>query len=160
MGEVYRARDGQLGREVAIKLLAPAMRSDPGWIARFEREARAIGQLSHPNLIALYDVGVHEGASYVVTELLDGATLRARLGDPFPTARALEIGADIAAGLAAAHEKGIVHRDVKPENVFLTRDGRVKILDFGLATYQATSGTGATADGRRTDPGAILGTIG
>jgi hypothetical protein len=160
MGEVYRARDRQLGREVAIKVLPAALRSDPVWIARFEREARAIGQLSHPNLLALYDVGVHEGASYVVTELLDGTTLRARLGVPLPVARAVEIGADIAAGLAAAHDKGIVHRDVKPENIFLTRDGHVKILDFGLAKYQPIGDVGAAVEGLPTEPGAILGTVG
>src|SRR5262249_12814816 len=159
-GEVYRAHDPQLGRDVAIKLLPHTMRSDPSWTSRFEREARVIGQLSHPNLLALFDVGVHQGAPYVVTELLDGATLRANLGAPFAVARAVEIAAEIAAGLAAAHEKGIVHRDVKPENIFLTRDGRVKILDFGLAKYEPSYDAAAVEDARPTAPGVILGTLG
>src|SRR5262249_38173467 len=131
MGEVYRARDPHLGRDVAIKLLPRAARSDAEWVSRLEREARAIGQLNHPNIVALYDLGVHEGATYVVTEFLDGTTLRAHIVGALPAARAVEIGAEVAAGLAAAHDKGVIHRDVKPENIFLTRDGRVKILDFG-----------------------------
>jgi hypothetical protein len=160
MGEVYRARDPHLGRDVAIKVLHTAARSDAEWSARFEREARTISQLNHPNILALYDLGVHEGAPYVVTEFLDGMTLRAHLVGPLPVARAVEIGAEVAAGLAAAHDKGVVHRDIKPENILLTRDGRVKILDFGLAKYQPSAGADSLDEPRPTEPGMILGTIG
>ncbi|HXT20620.1 MAG TPA: serine/threonine-protein kinase, partial [Thermoanaerobaculia bacterium] len=133
MGEVYRARDPRLGREVAIKRVRGG---GPGVEAlrRFDREARAAGALNHPNLLAVYDVGVEAGMPYVVTELLEGETLRQRLRcGPIPPDEVLRIARQIASGLAAAHDKGIVHRDLKPENLFLTLDGRVKILDFGLA---------------------------
>ena len=134
MGEVYRARDPRLGREVAVKVLPRDMSSDPDRLRRFEQEARAAGALNHPNLVAVFDTGQHEGNPYVVFELLDGVTLRQRLGPgPLPARKAVDYAAQIAQGLAAAHEKGIVHRDVKPENLFVTKDGRVKILDFGLA---------------------------
>ena len=134
MGEVYRARDPRLGREVAIKVLAPGV-ADAERLRRFEQEARAAAALNHPNILAVYDIGQHDGAPYIVSELLEGETLRERLiaGGALPLRKAIEYGVQIARGLAAAHEKGIVHRDLKPENVFVTRDGRVKILDFGLA---------------------------
>ena len=134
MGEVYRARDTRLGREVAVKVLPASFVADPERLRRFEQEARATGQLNHPNILALYDVGTHDGAPFIVTELLEGETLAERLRGGGLTARtAVDLGVQIAQGLAAAHEKGIVHRDLKPENLFVTSDGRVKILDFGLA---------------------------
>ena len=134
MGEVYRARDTRIGREVAVKLLPAAFAEDRDRLQRFEREARAAGSLNHPNVLSLFDVGTHGETPYLVTELLEGATLRARLSEAgLPFRKAVDYGAQIARGLAAAHEKGIVHRDLKPENVFVTNDGRVKILDFGLA---------------------------
>src|SRR5947208_5272001 len=127
MGEVYRARDPRLGRDVAIKVLPEHLSEDPQALARFEREARAVAALSHPNILAIFDVGSEQGVSYAVTEFLQGETLRARL---LPGAsawrKAVEIGAALADGLAAAHAKGIVHRDLKPENIFVTSDGRVK----------------------------------
>jgi len=166
MGEVYRAKDPRLGREVAIKVLPASFSQDAARLRRFEQEARAAGVLNHPNITAVYDVGQHDGAPYVVQELLEGDTLRAELaGEPFAPRRAVECATQIANGLAAAHEKGIVHRDLKPENVFLTRDGRVKILDFGLAKLMAPEGRPSegshlptkTAD---TEPGVVLGTLG
>jgi eukaryotic-like serine/threonine-protein kinase len=133
MGEVYRARDPRLDGDVAIKVL-PEDVADRKHLRRFEQEARAAGALNHPGLLAVHDVDTHEGAPYVVSELLEGHTLRARLeGGPLPVRKALDLGLQIARGLAAAHDKGIVHRDLKPDNVFVTKDGRVKILDFGLA---------------------------
>ena len=126
MGEVYRARDTRLGREVAIKVLPAAFSTDPGRLQRFEQEARAASRLDHPNILAVHDIGTHEGTPYVVSELLEGATLRERLGtSPIPVRKAIEIRCQVVAGLAAAHAKGIVHRVLKPENLFLTRDGRV-----------------------------------
>src|SRR5215469_7468733 len=134
MGEVYRARDTRIGRDVAVKLVLGSLGADPAVQERFEREARLAGALSHPNVVAIHDVGSHEGASFIVTELLRGATLRERLDHGLLSlGEALEIAAQLAAGLAAAHEHGIAHRDLKPENVFLTRDGRAKLLDFGIA---------------------------
>ena len=144
MGEVYRARDTRLGREVAVKVIPAELARDPGRVARFEQEARAAAALSHPNICATYDIGTHEGAPYVVMELLEGESLRQRLSrGPLPARKAIEYAAQAAHGLAAAHEKGIVHRDLKPENLFVTRDGRVKVLDFGLAklTRPLESGT-------------------
>src|ERR1700694_532641 len=134
MGEVYRARDPRLGRDVAIKVLPASFSNDADRLRRFEQEARAAGALDHPNILAIHDIGTQDGAPYVVSELLEGETLRARLaGGAFSPRKALGHALQIAHGLAAAHEKGIVHRDLKPENLFVTRDGRVKILDFGLA---------------------------
>jgi serine/threonine protein kinase/dipeptidyl aminopeptidase/acylaminoacyl peptidase len=134
MGEVYRARDPQLQREVAIKVLPLALAHDPDRQRRFEREARAAAGLNHPNIVAVHDVRVHDGVGFLVTELLDGETLRQRMnGRSLPLAKAVDYAIQIASGLAAGHERGIVHRDIKPENLFVTKDGRVKILDFGIA---------------------------
>ena len=136
MGEVYRAYDTRLGRDVAIKVLPPDLLAASQALARFEREARAVAALNHPNIVAIHDVGVEAGTvRYVVTELLEGETLRTRLrsATPLTSGKALEYGIQIAHGLAAAHDRGIIHRDLKPENIFLTRDGRLKILDFGIA---------------------------
>jgi serine/threonine protein kinase/Tol biopolymer transport system component len=166
MGEVYRARDPRLGREVAIKVLPTSFSADAGRLRRFEQEARAAGILNHPNITAVYDIGEADGAPYVVSELLEGETLRSVLaGGKLSARKAIDYSLQIAHGLAAAHEKGIVHRDLKPENLFVTRDGRVKILDFGLAklihpeplTGSATSAPTATAG---TEPGVVLGTVG
>ena len=140
MGEVYRARDTRLSRDVAIKVLPAALSGDADRVARFEREAQAVAALSHPNILAIHDVGVEDGLAYAVTELLDGETLRERLrGGLLPLRKAIEYGVQLARGLAAAHDKGLVHRDLKPENLFLLRDGGLKILDFGLA--KAAAGT-------------------
>ena len=121
MGEVYRAHDSRLGRDVAIKVISAALASNPDRVRRFEHEARAAAALNHPNILAVYDVGIHDATPYIVTELLAGTTLRERLdGGALPIRRAQEVGAQIASGLAAAHQKGSVHRDLKPENVFVT----------------------------------------
>src|SRR6185503_10647917 len=165
MGEVYRARDPRLTREVAIKVLPATFSQDPDRLKRFEQEAQAAGALNHPNITAVYDFGEHDGAPYIVTELLEGETLRSRLGPGAISPRkAIDYAVQIAKGLAAAHEKGIVHRDLKPENVFLTKDGRVKILDFGLAKLKldgAESGqTDAGTVSGGTQPGVALGTMG
>ena len=146
MGEVYRARDTRLGRDVALKVLPADVAGDPDRRRRFEREARAVAALNHPAVLALYDVGEADGVVFMITELLEGETLRARLGrGPVSFERVAEWGASVADGLAAAHAAGIVHRDLKPENLFLTRDGRLKVLDFGLAKDLA-----ATGEDRRT----------
>src|SRR5262245_21448668 len=134
MGEVYRARDPRLARDVAVKVLSIGTGREGEYLQRFEAEARAAGSLNHPNVLAVHDVGDQDGLPYVVSELLEGQTLRQRLqAGPLPVRRALEYARQIAEGLAAAHARGIVHRDLKPENIFLTRDGHLKILDFGLA---------------------------
>src|SRR5437867_2273940 len=134
MGEVYRAHDPRLGRDVAIKVLPAALSADPDRLLRFEQEARAAGALNHPNILTVHEIGTHDGQPYIVSELLEGQTLRDALGHgALPVKKAVEYGSQICQGLAAAHEKGIVHRDLKPENVFVTNDGRIKILDFGLA---------------------------
>ena len=160
MGEVYRARDTRLGREVAIKVVADALMTDPDALARFEREARAIAALSHPNIVALHDVGHDNGAAFAVMELLDGESLDRRLATAdLPWRTALHIAAALSDGLASAHARGIVHRDLKPANIFIMRDGLVKIVDFGLATdaaFRRTSGGVAAA----TAPGVIFGTVG
>ncbi|HMF10195.1 MAG TPA: protein kinase [Thermoanaerobaculia bacterium] len=164
MGEVYRARDTRLGREVAIKVLPAALVTDAARLERFEQEARAAGMLNHPNILSIYDIGSHDGVPYVVSELLEGETLRARLGGAaLPVRKAVELAVQIAHGLSAAHEKGITHRDLKPENLFITRDGRVKILDFGLAKLTQTDAensafTNLPTTPVHTDPGIILGT--
>jgi serine/threonine protein kinase/Tol biopolymer transport system component len=162
MGEVYRARDLRLGRDVAIKVLPQASASDIERRARFEREAQAIASLSHPNVLAVHEFGVHEDQLFVVMELLEGETLRETLATgALPVRKAIDIATQVARGLSAAHGKGLIHRDLKPENIFLLRDGQVKILDFGLALSVATpSGSGATETIARTDPGTVLGTVG
>ncbi|HET7839973.1 MAG TPA: protein kinase, partial [Terriglobia bacterium] len=189
MGEVYRARDPRLGREVAIKVLPTAASSDPERLRRFEQEARAAGGLNHPNILVIYDIGVHQGAPYIVSELLEGETLRERIRSEAkpvsssPSARsneelrsaapatalsqrkAIQYAIQISQGLAAAHEKGIVHRDLKPENIFITRDGHVKILDFGLAKLtqpaeEVGSFSALPTTPPATEPGLVLGTVG
>jgi eukaryotic-like serine/threonine-protein kinase len=163
MGEVYRAHDTRLDREVAIKVLPESLTSDPDRLRRFEQEARAAAALNHPNILAVYQMATHDGVSYMVTELLDGETLRERLRrGPVPLRKAIDYAGQIAHGLAAAHDKGIVHRDLKPENLFVTKDGRVKILDFGLAKLTQTrsvSELDATVD-QGTEPGMVMGTVG
>ncbi|HYG11984.1 MAG TPA: serine/threonine-protein kinase, partial [Pyrinomonadaceae bacterium] len=165
MGEVYLARDPKIGRDVAIKVLPAQFSADAERLARFEQEACAAGALNHPNVLAVHDVGQHDGAPFVVSELLEGETLREKLrGAPLPQRKAVDYASQIARGLAAAHERGIVHRDLKPENIFITSDGRAKILDFGLA--KLTQGDGQQSQTeiptRRVDtnPGAVMGTVG
>jgi serine/threonine protein kinase/tetratricopeptide (TPR) repeat protein len=165
MGEVYRARDTRLGRDVALKVIHAEASRDPDRIKRFEQEARAASALSHPNVCAIFDIGSFEGSPFVVMELLEGETLRARLDrGPVPTRRALDYATQAARGLAAAHRKGIVHRDFKPENLFVTVDGQVKILDFGIAKLtrppEAGELTTTAAPGTATATGATLGTMG
>ncbi len=165
MGEVYRARDSRLHRDVAIKVLPEIVAADPDRIARFDQEARATAALNHPNIVALYDIGAERGVAYVVSELLSGSTLRDRIAaGPMPPRKVVEIGLEILSGLAAAHERGIAHRDLKPENIFVTEDGTVKILDFGLAKLSpavaAGASTVATVTSPQTTPGLVLGTIG
>lgn len=163
MGEVYRARDTRLDRIVAIKVLPAEFSAQEERLRRFEQEAQVLASLSHPNLLAIHDVGAQEGTHFLVSELLEGESLRQRLDNgALPVRKAMELGAQIAKGLAAAHEKGIVHRDIKPDNIFLTRDGRVKILDFGLAKQSGTSGNGenATITAVATEPGMVMGTAG
>src|SRR5262245_34716665 len=170
MGEVYRAHDARIGREVAIKLLPVAYSRDAERLRRFEQEARAAGMLNHPNILVVHNIGSASpesgGAPYIVSELLEGETLRARLnGSALTPGKAIDYGLQIARGLAAAHEKGITHRDLKPENLFVTQDGRIKILDFGLAKLkpQTISGvveTQASTIALPTAPGVIMGTVG
>ncbi len=164
MGEVWRARDTKLARDVALKVLPDHLSDDPKALARFENEAKAVAALSHPHILAIHDFGRIDGVSYVVTELLEGETLRATLlRGPLPLRKALDIAAQLADALAAAHEKEIVHRDVKPENVILTKDGRAKLLDFGLAhhdtAFRSGNDTHSPTVSRNTDPGTILGTV-
>lgn len=170
MGEVYRARDPRLGRDVAIKVLPHDLVDDPDRLRRFELESRAVAQLSHPNVVHLHDVGNHDGTPYLVMEFLDGKSLRETLKDgPLPSRKVIDLGRQVALGLAAAHDAGIIHRDLKPENVFLTKGGAVKILDFGLAKGMAplgsdaealTSPTGLPAPAQLTQEGVMMGTVG
>ncbi len=166
MGEVYRALDPKINREVAIKILPAAFSADKDRLARFEQEAQAAGALNHPNILVIHHIDTHEGAPYIVSELLEGETLRERMaGAALPQRKAIDYALQTAHGLAAAHDKGIVHRDLKPENLFVTKDGRVKILDFGLAKLTgAGDGTESQTEvpTRRvnTDPGVVMGTLG
>src|SRR5262245_42563495 len=166
MGEVYRARDTRLARDVAVKVIAGDGNPSPDRLHRFEQEAMALAALDHPHILAVPDSGTEFGTAYVVFEWLDGETLRQRLErGALPTRKAVELAVQICQGLAAAHARGITHRDLMPENLFLTRDGRLKILDFGLAKLhpalddggvQSTGGTGSDITG----PGTLLGTVG
>jgi eukaryotic-like serine/threonine-protein kinase len=164
MGEVYRARDMRLGRDVAIKVLPAVLSRDPERLRRFEQEARAAAALNHPNILAVFQLGTYEAAPYLVSELLEGGTLREQLArGPLSLRKAVDCGVQIAHGLAAAHEKGIVHRDLKPENLFLTREGRLKILDFGLAKLtqnQSAVDSNAPTQTEGTEPGMVMGTVG
>ncbi|MEO7145813.1 MAG: protein kinase [Bryobacteraceae bacterium] len=162
MGEVYRARDTRLDRDVALKILLSGVASDPARLQRFEQEARAAGALNHPNIVAVYDIGREDGVSYIVSELVEGESLRDLIQrGPVPLRKLLDLAAGAASGLAAAHAAGIVHRDLKPENIMIARDGRAKILDFGLAR-QITPEVLRSAESTptQTTPGAILGTVG
>ena len=167
MGEVYRASDQRLGRDVALKILKPSLAHDQDRLRRFEQEARAAAALSHPNIVAIYDIGMHDGAPYIVSELLEGQTLRERLHNgPIPRRQAIDYARQIAQGLTAAHEKRIVHRDLKPENFFLTKDGRIKILDFGIAkllnsAFDSEAGEAGSIASMTTQTrsGSLLGTI-
>ncbi|MGH9488104.1 MAG: protein kinase domain-containing protein [Terriglobales bacterium] len=168
MGEVYRARDTRLQREVALKLLVGEVARDPERQRRFEQEARTIAALNHPSLLAIYDVGELEGRAFLVTELLEGETLRQLLGlGALPVRTVAGLGAQIASGLAAAHGQGIVHRDLKPENIFITREERAKILDFGLAKLNPLAGAATSSEAETlaevpstTQPGVVMGTVG
>jgi len=165
MGEVYQGRDTQLGRDVAVKVLPTTVSTDPDRLRRFEQEACAASALNHPNILIVHDIGAHDETTYVVSELLEGETLRKRIsGTALGQRRAIDYALQIANGLAAAHEKGIIHRDLKPDNIFITNDGRVKILDFGLAKLTQLDGNQVQTDvpTRRvdTDPGVVMGTVG
>src|SRR5580704_8266318 len=164
MGEVYRARDPALKREVAIKVLPSFVSRDPDRLRRFEQEAQAAAALDHPNILAVHQFGVFDGSPYLVSELLTGESLRHALQcGPLPVRKAIDYGIQIAHGLAAAHDHGIVHRDLKPENLFVTKDGRIKILDFGLAKLihpRTDSDGNATTLTQGTDPGTVMGSAG
>jgi len=165
MGEVYRARDAALGRDVAVKILPAAFSEDPDRLRRFKQEAQAAAALNHPNILTIYHIGEHNGAPYIASELLEGESLRQRLqSGPLPVRKVTDFGIQIARGLAAAHDKGIIHRDLKPENIFVTKDGRAKILDFGLAKLTRPEQDGSGPDSQtltgRSEPGFVLGTVG
>src|SRR5712691_8519812 len=165
MGEVYKARDSKLKRDVAIKVLPRSLASDPDTLARFEREAKAVAALSHPNILAIHDFGTHAGTAYAVMELLEGETLRGKLdAGPITQKQAVDYALQVAKGLSAAHERGIVHRDLKPENLFVSKDGHLKILDFGLAkkveAVAPGKETGAPTGSGHTEPGTVMGTMG
>src|SRR5437870_7274336 len=165
MGEVYRARDTRLGRDVAVKVLPSTLSADADRLHRFEQEACAAGALNHPNVLVIHHIETHEGAPYIVSELLEGETLRKRMsGTAMAQRRVIDYASQIAHGLAAAHEKGIVHRDLKPDNIFITKDGRIKILDFGLAKLTQPDGSQSQTEipTRRVDtnPGVVMGTVG
>jgi TolB-like protein/tetratricopeptide (TPR) repeat protein len=165
MGEVYRAKDSKLKRDVAIKVLPQSLAKDADALARFEREALAVAALSHPNILSIFDFGTQDGVSYAVMELLEGETLRGKLdAGPISQEQAVDYALQVVKGLSAAHEKGIVHRDLKPENLFVTKDGHLKILDFGLAkrTEQGSTDdeTSSPTESRHTEPGVVMGTVG
>src|SRR4030095_4838168 len=161
MGEVYRARDLRLHREVAVKVLPARLAEDEDALARFEREARSLAALSHPHILAIHDFGSHDGLAYAVMELLEGETLRERLRrSGLAWAEAVNLGVQMAEGLAAAHGKGVVHRDLKPENVFLSRTGALKILDFGLARTEGPAPPPEQPlSSAPAQPGVVLGTL-
>src|SRR5437870_5642793 len=164
MGEVYRARDIRLNREVALKVLPAEFAQDADRLRRFELEAKATSVLNHPNILTVHDFGIHEGNPYLVMELLEGNELRAQMDNSLlPVRKTIDYAQQIAAGLAAAHDKGIVHRDLKPENLFVTKDGRVKILDFGLAKLRpprnAPTGSDVATQKQYTNPGTVMGTV-
>src|ERR1035437_635313 len=162
MGEVYRAQDTRLGRDVALKILPESFARETDRLRRFEQEARAVAALNHPNILAIHDIGQHEGSPFLVCVFLEGESLGATLDrGALPQRKTIEYGVQIAHGLAAAHEKGIVHRDLKPENIFITKDGRIKILDFGLAKLAQKAGTEpdeVTLASSHTAAGLVLGT--
>src|SRR5947209_3599261 len=162
MGEVYRAKDSRLGRDVALKILPASFATDPERLRRFEQEARAVAALNHPNILAIHDLGQYDAVPFLVSELLEGESLRAMLDrGALPQQKTIEYGVQIAQGLAAAHEKGIIHRDLKPENIFVTKDARIKILDFGLAKLiqsAAAVASGITLTSSHTAAGAVMGT--
>jgi eukaryotic-like serine/threonine-protein kinase len=163
MGEVYRARDTRLGRDVAIKILPESLSRDTDRLRRFEQEAQSVAALNHPNILAIHDIGAQNGTPYLVSELLEGSSLRHELDQGRLSARkAADYAVQMAQGLAAAHDKNIIHRDLKPDNVFVTRDGRVKILDFGLAKLTVTGDQpeSATLTSAATEPGKVMGTVG
>src|SRR5262252_5786501 len=165
MGEVYRARDARLGRTVAIKVLPSSFSTDRDRLQRFIQEARSAAGLNHPNILSIFDIGEAKGAPYIVSELLEGETLREKLRTgPIPIRKAVDYALQTARGLAAAHDKGIIHRDLKPENLFLTNDGHVKILDFGLAKLTRPEDESGAADAATvqviTEPGLVMGTFG
>src|ERR1035441_6188617 len=165
MGEVYRARDARLNRTVAIKVLPASFSADADRMQRFVQEARAAAALNHPNILSIFDIGDEHGTPYIVSELLEGSTLREQLrSGGIGSRKAIDCALQVARGLAAAHTKGIVHRDLKPENIFLTEDGRVKILDFGLAKLTRPEASSASDDAPtvqvNTEPGQVLGTVG
>src|ERR1700683_2211584 len=166
MGEVYRARDPRLGREVAIKILTSGSAPDSERLRRFEQEARATAALNHPNILAVFDLGTQDNPPYIVSELRQGESLRSRLtSGPLPVRKTIDYALQIARGLAAAHDHGIFHRDLKPENIYITRDGHVKILDFGLAklTMPEPGASGLSAQATLdsvTARGGLLGTLG
>src|SRR5215469_10129299 len=169
MGEVYRARDMKLGRDVALKILPEAVSGDVERLRRFDREARAAAALNHPNVVVVYETGTYANATYLAMELLEGRTLRDELaGGALPVRKAVGWAIQIAIGLAAAHEKKIIHRDLKPENVFITKDGRAKILDFGIAKLTKNTASAdpradvstSTALAEVTLPGTLLGSVG
>lgn len=165
MGEVYRARDTALGRDVAIKILHSSNLQDPDRLRRFRQEAQAAAALAHPNILAIYFVGEHEGVPFLVSELLEGESLRERLrSNSIPTRKFMELAVQLTDALAAAHEKGVVHRDLKPENIFLAKDGHAKILDFGLPKMthpeEVTAQGGSLTLTQGSAPGVVLGTVG
>src|SRR5437868_7723010 len=165
MGEVYRARDKKLDRDVAVKVLPQSVAADPDTLARFEREAKAVAALSHQNILPIHDFGNPHGIAYAAMELLEGETLRRKLdAGPIPQKQAVDYALQVAKGLSAAHEKGIVHRDLKPENLFITQDGHLKILDFGLAkkveAVAPGEETSAPTGSGHTEPGTVMGTAG
>ena len=161
MGQVYRAHDQRLGRDVAIKILPPEVAADADRLRRFEQEARAAAALNHPNILALYDIGSEQGVSFIVTELLDGQTLRELLAqERLAIGRVIDLAAQIASGLAAAHGRNLVHRDIKPENIFIATDGQAKILDFGLAKVVDRTPRVEAPTRAATAPHTVLGTAG